>query len=115
MRITISLLRTEDRLQSDRARVEEMLFTLEDSAQMASSMIPASDQSFRWRVSTGSKPHWFGMLWQERGTARKLQPILVAGKLRVEESGDGRTRRKALPIIDQYNLYGKIRWLEVPD
>jgi len=44
MRITISLLRTEDRLQSDRARVEEMLFTLEDSAQIFGLLDdPASD------------------------------------------------------------------------
>jgi len=41
----------------------------------------------------GSKNCWFGgMLWQERGTARNCTLILVAGKLRVEESGDNEER-----------------------
>lgn len=41
--------------------------------------------------------------------------ILIAGKLRVEESDDNEERDeivKLYQIIDQYNLHGKIRWLE---
>lgn len=54
------------------------------------------------------------------GQSKELQEycnlILVAGKLRVEESGDNEERDeiiKLYQIIDQYNLHGKIRWLGV--
>jgi len=49
-----------------------------------------------------------------KSEALQEQLILVAGKLRVEESGDNEERdeiEKLYRIIDQYNLYGKIRWL----
>jgi len=78
-------------------------------------MIPTSDQSFRWRVSTGSKPLWRNALARARH-CKKIATNLVAGKLRVEESGDNEERdeiEKLYRIIDQYNLYGKIRWLGV--
>lgn len=111
--------RTEDRLQSDRARVEEMLFTLEDSAQIFG------------RLDDPNKRPIFSMARLDRiknltgltecfGKSEALQEncnlILVAGKLRVEESGDNEERdeiEKLYRIIDQYNLYGKIRWLGV--
>jgi sucrose synthase len=42
--------------------------------------------------------------------------ILIAGKLRVEESGDNEERDEIIKlynIIEEYNLQGKIRWLGV--
>lgn len=54
------------------------------------------------------------------GRSQELQErcnlILVAGKLRVEETTDSEEREeieKMYRIIDQYDLYGKIRWLGV--
>jgi len=55
-----------------------------------------------------------GMLWQERGTCKKIAPN---GCREVEgrESGDNEERDEIEKLyrIDQYNLYGKIRWLGV--
>ncbi|WP_445299462.1 MULTISPECIES: glycosyltransferase [unclassified Microcoleus] len=54
------------------------------------------------------------------GKSQELQEkcnlILVAGKLRVEETEDyeeAEEIKKLYAIIDQYNLHGKIRWLGV--
>ena len=54
------------------------------------------------------------------GKSKELQEhcnlILVAGKLRVEESGDNEERDEIVKLyrtIDEYNLHGKIRWLGV--
>ena len=111
--------RQEDRLQSDRDRVEEMLFTLDDPVQVYG------------RLGDPSKRPIFSMARLDRiknltglaecfGKSQALQEhcnlILIAGKLRVEESDDNEERDeivKLYHIIDQYNLHGKIRWLGV--
>lgn len=111
--------RTEDRIDSDRIPVEEMLFTREDP-----------DHIFG-KLDDPSKRPLFSMARLDRiknltglaecfGKSEALQEhcnlILVAGKLRVEESGDNEERDeiiKLYQIIDQYNLHGKFRWLGV--
>jgi len=111
--------RSQDRVESDRVPVEEMLFTREDP-----------DHIFG-KLDDPSKRPIFSMARLDRiknltglaecfGKSEALQEhcnlILVAGKLRVEESGDNEERDeivKLYQIIDQYNLHGKIRWLGV--
>jgi sucrose synthase len=111
--------RTEDRIPSDRARLENLLFTLEDP-----------DSVFGKLDDLGKRP-LFSMARLDRiknltglaecfGKSQELQDrcnlILVAGKLRTEDSTDHEEIseiEKLYQIIDQYNLHGKIRWLGV--
>lgn len=111
--------RTEDRPQRDRSKLEEMLFTLDDPTQVFG------------RLDDPNKRPIFSMARLDRiknltglaecfGKSEALQEhcnlILVAGKLRVEESGDNEERDEIVKLyqtIDQYNLHGKIRWLGV--
>ncbi|MDZ8050087.1 MAG: sucrose synthase [Aulosira sp. ZfuVER01] len=111
--------RNQDRVESDRQRINEMLFTLEDTSQIFG------------KLDNPDKRPIFSMARLDRiknltglaecfGKNQELQEhcnlILVAGKLRVEESGDNEERDeivKLYQIIEQYNLHGKIRWLGV--
>ncbi|HEY9607191.1 MAG TPA: sucrose synthase [Allocoleopsis sp.] len=111
--------RTEDRIPDAAERLEEMLFTQEDPAHIFG------------RLDDPSKRPLFSMARLDRiknltglaeifGKSKELQErcnlILVAGKLRVEESGDNEEKDeiiKLYQIIDEYNLHGKIRWLGV--
>jgi sucrose synthase len=111
--------RNQERVESDRRRLEEMLFTLEDSAHIYG------------KLDNPSKYPIFSMARLDRiknitglaecfGQSQELQErcnlILVAGKLRVEESDDSEERDEIIKlynIIDEYNLHGKIRWLGV--
>lgn len=111
--------RTEDRLQSDRARVEEMLFTLEDPAQIFGILDDPSKRPIFSMARLDRIKNLTGLA-ECFGKSEALQEncnlILVAGKLRVEESGDNEERdeiEKLYRVIEQYNLYGKIRWLGV--
>jgi len=112
MRI-ISPTRTEDRLQSDQGG---NALTLEDSAQIFGLL----DDPSKRPIFSMARLDWIKTgLAECFGKSEALQEIcsliLVAGKLRVEESGDNEERdeiEKLYRIIDQYNLYGKIRWLE---
>ncbi|MEA5573147.1 sucrose synthase [Calothrix sp. UHCC 0171] len=109
----------QERVESDRKRLEEMLFTLEDS------------EHIYGKLDDPNKPPIFSMARLDKiknitglaecfAQSKELQAscnlILVAGKLRVEESGDNEERdeiSKLYHIIDEYNLHGKIRWLGV--
>ncbi|MBD2196791.1 MULTISPECIES: sucrose synthase [Calothrix] len=111
--------KNQDRVESDRLRIQDMLFTLDDPSQIFG------------KLDNPDKRPIFSMARLDRiknltglaecfGKNQELQEhcnlILVAGKLRVEESGDNEERDeiiKLYQIIDQYNLHGKIRWLGV--
>lgn len=110
---------SQERIESDTQRIDEMLFTLEEEGQIFG------------KLDDPSKRPLFSMARLDRiknitglaecfGKNKELQEhcnlILVAGKLRVEESGDNEERDeivKLYHIIDEYNLHGKIRWLGV--
>lgn len=111
--------RTEDRVPSDRQRVEEMLFTLEDSAQIFGKLDDPSKRPVFSMARLDRIKNLTGLA-ECFGKSAALQEhcnlILVAGKLRVEESDDNEERDeivKLYRIIDEYNLHGKIRWLGV--
>jgi sucrose synthase len=111
--------RTSDRLPDDRERLEDLLFTLEDPEQVYG------------RLDDPSKRPLFSMARLDRiknltglaecfGRSKDLQErcnlILVAGKLRVEETSDreeASEMEKLYRIIDEYDLHGKVRWLGV--
>lgn len=111
--------RSEERLPSDRERLEELLFTLEDPVHVYG------------RLDNPGKRPIFSMARLDRiknltglaecfGRSPELQEhcnlILVAGKLRAEETADQEEAseiRKLYHVIDECHLHGKIRWLGV--
>ncbi len=111
--------RTQERLQSDRDRMEEMLFTLEDPAHIFGKLDDPTKRPI-FSVARLDRIKNLTGLAECFGKSETLQEhcnlILVAGKLRVEESDDSEERDeivKLYSIIEQYNLHGKIRWLGV--
>ncbi|MBR8836596.1 MAG: sucrose synthase [Stigonema ocellatum SAG 48.90 = DSM 106950] len=111
--------RTEDRVESDRHRIEDLLFTLEDSTQIFGFLDDLSKRPLFSMARLDRIKNLTGLV-ECFGQSQELQQhcnlILVAGKLRVEESGDNEERDeivKLYHLIEQYNLQGKIRWLGV--
>ncbi|MBD2344275.1 sucrose synthase [Anabaena subtropica] len=111
--------RTEDRVENDRDRLAEMLFTLEDSSQIFGKLDDPTKRPIFSMARLDRIKNLTGLA-ECFGQSKELQEhcnlILVAGKLRVEESGDNEERDeivKLYHIIDEYNLHGKIRWLGV--
>jgi len=111
--------RTEERVMSDRKQLEDMLFTQEDPAQIFGKLDDPSKRPIFSMARLDRIKNLTGLA-ECYGKSEALQEhcnlILVAGKLRVEESGDNEERdeiEKLYHIIEQYNLYGKIRWLGV--
>lgn len=111
--------RMSERIQSDRSRVEELLFTLDDPTHVFGKL---DDPSLRpiFSVARLDRIKNLTGLAECFGKSEALHSqcnlILIAGKLRVEESGDNEERDeivKLYRIIDEYNLHGKIRWLGV--
>ncbi len=111
--------RIEDRNESDRARLEAMLFTQEDPAHIFGKLDDPNKRPIFSMARLDRIKNLTGLA-ECFGKSQELQDrcnlILVAGKLRVEESGDNEERDEIIKlyrIIEQYNLQGKIRWLGV--
>ncbi|OKH54287.1 sucrose synthase [Calothrix sp. HK-06] len=111
--------RNEERVETDRKRLEEMLFTLDDPALIYGKLDDPSKRPIFSMARLDRIKNLTGLA-ECFGKSQELQEhcnlILVAGKLRVEESGDNEERDeiiKLYQIIDEYNLHGKIRWLGV--
>jgi sucrose synthase len=111
--------RSQDRVQGDRDRLNELLFTLEDPEQVFGTLDDPQKRPLFSMARLDRIKNLTGLA-ELFGKSKKLQEkcnlILVAGKLRVEETEDyeeAEEIKKLYGIIDQYNLHGKIRWLGV--
>jgi sucrose synthase len=111
--------RTEDRVKEDRDRLAELLFTLDDPSQIFGKLDDPTKRPIFSMARLDRIKNLTGLA-ECFGQSKELQEhcnlILVAGKLRVEESGDNEERDEIIRlyhIIDEYNLHGKIRWLGV--
>ncbi|MEG5161948.1 sucrose synthase [Microcoleus sp. AT3-A2] len=111
--------RIEDRVQGDRDRLNELLFTLEDPEQVFGTLDDPHKRPLFSMARLDRIKNMTGLA-ELFGKSQELQEkcnlILVAGKLRVEETEDyeeAEEIKKLYAIIDQYNLHGKIRWLGV--
>ncbi|UKO99734.1 sucrose synthase [Nostoc sp. UHCC 0870] len=111
--------RSEDRVECDRSRIDEMLFTLEDPSQIFGKLDDPHKRPIFSMARLDRIKNMTGLA-ECFGQSKELQEhcnlILIAGKLRVEESDDNEERDeivKLYHIIDEYNLHGKIRWLGV--
>jgi sucrose synthase len=111
--------RIEDRVQDDRDRLNELLFTLEDAEQVFGKLDNPQKRPL-FSIARLDRIKNLTGLAELFGKSQELQEkcnlILVAGKLVVEETDDyeeAEEIKKLYAIIDQYNLHGKIRWLGV--
>jgi sucrose synthase len=111
--------RTEERILSDRQRLEDLLFTLEDPTQVFGKLQDPNKRPIFSMARLDRIKNLTGLA-ECFGKSKELQEhcnlILVAGKLRSEDSTDHEEIseiEKLYHIIDQYNLHGKIRWLGV--
>ncbi len=111
--------RTEDRVPGAHERLEELLFTLDDPAQAFGTLDDPSKRPLFSMARLDRIKNLTGLA-ECYGKSKELQErcnlILVAGKLRVEESTDNEEKDEIVKLyhaIDEYNLHGKIRWLGV--
>ena len=111
--------RTADRVPGERERLEELLFTLEDPGQVYGKLDDPSKRPLFSMARLDRIKNLTG-LTECFGKSPELQErcnlILVAGKLRTEESTDREEIEeieKLYRIIDEHQLHGKIRWLGV--
>ena len=111
--------RIEDRVQEDRDRPGELLFTLEDPEQVFGKLDDPQKRPL-FSIARLDRIKNLTGLAELFGKSQELQEkcnlILVAGKLLVEETDDyeeAEEIKKLYAIIDQYNIHGKIRWLGV--
>ncbi len=111
--------RTDDRLLECRDRLEDLLFTLEDPAQVYGKLEDPTKRPLFSMARLDRIKNLTGLA-ECFGKSEELQErcnlILIAGKLRTEDSTDHEEIseiEKLYRVIDEYNLHGKIRWLGV--
>lgn len=109
----------DDRLLTERDRLEELLFTLDDSACVYGTLDNPEKRPLFSMARLDRIKNLAGLA-ECYGKSKELQErcnlILIAGKLRTEESTDHEEIseiQKLYQIIDEYQLQGKIRWLGV--
>jgi sucrose synthase len=110
---------TEKRIPDDRQRLENLLFTDEDNSIIFGHLDDLTKRPLFSMARLDRIKNLTGLA-ECFGKSPDLQAqcnlILVAGKLRAEDSSDREEIseiEKLYHIIDQYNLSGKIRWLGV--
>ena len=111
--------KTHDRLSGEQVRLEELLFTLVDDNQVYGSLDDLQKRPLFSMARLDRIKNLTGLV-ECFGRNTELQArcnlILIAGKLRVEESSDREEAdeiEKMYRMIEQYNLHGKVRWLGV--
>lgn len=110
---------SKERLLNDRERIEDLLFTLEDASVVYGKLDDPGKRPLFSMARLDRIKNLTG-LTECFGKSTELQErcnlILVAGKLRTEESTDHEEIseiERLYYLIDHYNLHGKIRWLGV--
>ena len=110
---------TENRLLSDRERLDNLLFIDEDP-DLIYGQLDNPNQRPLFSMARLDRIKNLTGLAEAYGKSEALQSccnlILVAGKLRIDDSSDHEEINeieKLYDLIDRYNLKGKIRWLGV--
>jgi len=111
--------RSEERVSSRIERLEELLFTLEDSSQVFGSLADPNKRPIFAMARLDRIKNLTGLV-ECFGRSEELQQhcnlILIAGKLYVSDSRDNEEREeieKIYGLIDRYDLQNKIRWLGI--
>jgi sucrose synthase len=109
----------DERLGGEQARLEDLLFTLEDPHQAYGRLDDLAKRPIFSMARLDRIKNLTGLV-ECFGRSEALQHscnlILIAGKLRVEDSGDREEIdeiEKLYYLINHYNLHGKIRWLGI--
>ncbi|HEY9302562.1 MAG TPA: sucrose synthase, partial [Phormidium sp.] len=103
--------RQEERIPSDRDRLEQMLFTQEDSEHIFGKLDDPHKRPLFSMARLDRIKNMTGLaecFGKSQALQERCNLILIAGKLRVEESGDNEEKdeiEKLYRIIEQYNLY----------
>ncbi len=111
--------RYEDRITSDRERLEDMMFTQEDPVHIFGKLDDPSKRPIFSMARLDRIKNLTGLaecFGKSQALQERCNVILIAGKLRASETNDHEERdqiERLYRIIDQYNLHGKIRWLGV--
>ncbi|NCJ05668.1 sucrose synthase [Synechococcales cyanobacterium C] len=111
--------RSGDRVESDAERLEELLFTLEDPEQVYGKLNDPTKRPLFSMARLDRIKNLTGLaecFGQNPDLQDHYNLILVAGKLRTNDSSDHEEIseiEKLYSLIDQYNLHGKFRWLGV--
>ena len=110
---------TEPRIAGERDRLENLLFTLEDAQQVYGTLDDPQKRPLFSMARLDRVKNLTGLV-ECFGQSPELQErcnlILVAGKLRLDETTDREEAseiEKLYHLIDRYGLQGKIRWLGV--
>jgi sucrose synthase len=111
--------RTEDRLNTERDRLEKLLFTDDDPEHIFGKLDDPNKRPLFSMARLDRIKNLTGLA-EAYGKSKELQErcnlILIAGKLRTDDSTDHEEIseiHKLYETIEQYNLHGKIRWLGV--
>ncbi|MBW4678679.1 MAG: sucrose synthase [Microcoleus vaginatus WJT46-NPBG5] len=111
--------RQEDRLNSVRERLEDLLFHQEDPAHIFGKLDDPSKRPLFSMARLDRIKNLTGLaecFGKSKALQERCNLILVAGKLHVNESTDHEElseMEKLYRLIDEYNLHGRIRWLGV--
>jgi sucrose synthase len=109
----------EDRISSDKERLDAMLFTQEDPAQIFGKLDDPNKRPIFSMARLDRIKNLTGLaecFGKSEALQERCNLILIAGKLRTEETTDREEAseiEKLYRTIDEYNLHGKIRWLGV--
>lgn len=111
--------RSDDRLMGSRDRLEELLFTLDDPTHVYGELTDPEKRPLFSMARLDRIKNLTGLaecFGKSPALQERCNLILVAGKLRTDESTDHEEIseiEKLYHLIDEYNLQGKIRWLGV--
>ncbi|AGY59080.1 sucrose synthase [Gloeobacter kilaueensis] len=111
--------RTEERTPGDRERLEQLLFSLEDSEQVFGHLADPTKRPLFSMARLDRIKNLTGLaecFAKSPELQERANLILVAGKLRAEDSTDREEIaeiNRLYEIVDRYQLAGKIRWLGV--
>ncbi|NDJ18292.1 sucrose synthase [Myxacorys almedinensis] len=110
---------TQERLNHERDRLENLLFNDDDSEQIFGKLDDPNKRPLFSMARLDRIKNLTGLV-EAYGKSEELQKrcnlILIAGKLRTEDSTDHEEIseiEKLYGLIEQYRLHGKIRWLGV--
>jgi sucrose synthase len=112
-------LNKDDRLLAEITHLEDLLFTMDDPSQIYGQLDDPSKRPLFSMARLDRIKNLTGLaecFGQSAALQEQCNLIVIAGKLRVEDTTDAEEAseiERLYSIIHQYNLYGKVRWLGI--
>jgi sucrose synthase len=111
--------RSDERIPAEGERLEELIFTLEDPSQVFGQLEDPTKRPLFSMARLDRIKNLAGLaecFGRSKALQERCNLILVAGKLRTEDSNDSEERDEIIKlyrIIEEYDLYHKVRWLGI--